>query len=300
MAVADLASGTFSQENAGIGLPTSLALSDDGSTLAVGGPEARIAQLDTQTGRPHGEPIEGLSRGITVLSYSPNNETLAVGDEGSVWLVDLATGSIREKLVDGDMGWSLAWTEDGSRLAIGLGSGDVVVWDVASNSEDYRLDIEDGDVAVTSVEWSSDGTMLATGSASGAAQLWSTDNWQPVGRELRAHGSYVIDTRFSEDGKWLATFGGDGAAALWDIEMGRQLGTSLVGSMNEWGGIWLSPNADRLVTYQTDGTIWEWPLDDAALLERVCAVAGRDLTADEWATYAPGLEVSPVCPDPAE
>jgi WD40 repeat protein len=297
VSLTDLATGTEWQSNSGIGLPFVIAFSPDGNRVAVAGQQGSIAQLDTSTGRAIGEPIDGFGRPIFFIVYSPDGQTLAVADEGSTWLVDGASGSTRTKIIDGEAGSYLAWSNDGSRLAVGLGSGDLLVWDVVGNSEVARVDLEEDNVGVTSVAWSGDGNQIATGSASGATRLWSTGTWEPIGRELRAHGNYVIDMRFSSDGKWLATFGGDGAAAIWDVEMGRQLGVPLVGSQNEWGGVWLSPNGERLKTYQGDGTVWEWPLNDNGWLERVCAVAGRDLTHDEWATYAPGLEASPVCQD---
>ena len=249
-------------------------------------------------GSPIGEPIRGQGGAIGALRYSPDDKQLGVGEETSVWVVDTETWQERQSLANGFAAYSLAWTDDGARLAAGLGNGKIIVWDSGSWSEATRLTIDSVDV--TAVAWTPDGKRLVAGSANGAARLWSSTDWHRDGQDLRGHANFVVDARFSDDGRWLATFGGDGAAVLWDVELHRQLGASLVGSPNEFGGVWMAPDAGRLLTYQADGSIWDWPLDDNNWMNRVCSVAGRDLTEDEWTTYAPGLQVSSICPDPSQ
>jgi WD40 repeat protein len=177
--------------------------------------------------------------------------------------------------------------------------GSVVVRDVAAGSQAGRFEADDGS-SIYAVAWSKDGSRLATGSSSGAARMWSADDWAPIGPELRAHGNYVLEERFTDDGAWLATYGGDGSAVLWDVATGRQLGSPLISTPNEFGGMWLAPDGTKLITYQTDGSVWSWPLDDATWLTDVCSIAGRDLTSDEWQTYAPGVPPTPICAGPAD
>jgi hypothetical protein len=40
-----------------------------------------------------------------------------------------------------------------------------------------------------------------------------------------------------------------------------------------------------------------WTLDTTALIERACAVAGRDLTRTEWSQYLPERPQQPTCSD---
>ena len=40
-----------------------------------------------------------------------------------------------------------------------------------------------------------------------------------------------------------------------------------------------------------------YPLDPQVWLDRACAVAGRDLTRDEWSSYLPGREYEQTCTD---
>jgi len=297
VAAADLSAGTTWEVDAGIGTLAAAAFSHDGKSLAVAGQEGRIAVLDPATGKALRDPIDGYGRWIGNLAYSPDDRSLAVAEDQSGWIVDMTTGTIGPELFSDSGAASLAWSADGQRVAFGTYDGNVIVRDVANKSLVERIHVDD--VTVYAVAWSRDGSKLATGSASGAAQLWSTNDWQPIGPGFRAHGSWVLEARFSENGRWLATFGGDGAAAIWDVTNGRQLGASLVGTRNEFGGMWLSDDGSRLTIYQTDGSVWSWPLDDATWLKDVCSIAGRDLTADEWQTYAPNVPATPVCSGPA-
>jgi WD40 repeat protein len=55
------------------------------------------------------------------------------------------------------------------------------------------------------------------------------------------------------------------------------------------GGIGTSVPSDTEVAIET------WVTDPASAARRVCAIAGRDISRDEWARYLPGSPYRPVC-----
>ena len=97
-----------------------IAVSRDGKTLAVGSYGDGLLLFDAQTyerldGAP---PVTGL---VESLAYSPEGDTLAVGGDGSIRLLDADTHEqLAETLVDG-FALRLIFTPDGSRLVVGTG-----------------------------------------------------------------------------------------------------------------------------------------------------------------------------------
>lgn len=112
-----------------------LALSPDGKLLAVFDGTDRLAIYETKTGKPKHRlrwrnPSGGATQ-VTAMAFSPDGETLAVGDAGSLRLYDVDSG--RER------GWvaaawvrSLAYSADGKTLAAGLRyAPGLVLWETA-------------------------------------------------------------------------------------------------------------------------------------------------------------------------
>ena len=56
-----------------------------------------------------------------------------------------------------------------------------------------------------------------------------------------------------------------------------------------------SPSGDALAAPGFAGASMLWDLRPARWLAAACAIAGRELTAEEWARYLPSREPRPVC-----
>jgi dipeptidyl aminopeptidase/acylaminoacyl peptidase len=84
-------------------------------------------------------------------------------------------GSGRELLVlesHTNPGWvfSVAWSPDGKRLAVGSRDGTLKVWEAATGRQ--LLSLKGHASGVLSVVWSPDGKRIATGSEDGTAKVW--------------------------------------------------------------------------------------------------------------------------------
>ncbi|WP_217241591.1 helix-turn-helix domain-containing protein [Streptomyces sp. AC555_RSS877] len=170
----------------GHGSVTSLAISPDGTILAVGGygetdPNHQITRVtrlrDLSTGRTFAT-LNGHTGGI--MAFSPDGETIATGgSDGTARLWDVPTGRAKATLTGHTSSvTSVAFSPDGRTLATGSHDGNVRLWDTATG---YTRAILTEFGGVTSIAFSPDGRTLATGSDDGDVQLWDATLPDPAG-----------------------------------------------------------------------------------------------------------------------
>jgi len=247
--------------------------------------------------------LTGPADWVNAVTFTPDGRTLAAGSsDDSVWVWDLATGSVRAHLPHTQPVTSLAW--DGpARLAAADADGTVSVWSLPSpvlmagaavNSVAYspdgrmlavasqRLQLWDpvtrrplvtsavpGGTFVNSVAFSPLGTTLAAGYGDGMVQLWSRAG-KPLGPPVRASASGLTESvAFSPDGRELGTLlaaaSADNLTRLWSVgSPGRpqKLGPSLTGPVSYVYSVAFSPDGKTLAAGVTDGTVWLWNLTD--------------------------------------
>ncbi|MFF4056620.1 hypothetical protein ACFYZ8_27090 [Streptomyces sp. NPDC001668] len=188
--------------------------------------------------RPDGGLLVGGDRMATPPSGRSTSRTLGLGQETE----------------------AVAFSADGSRVAVGDASGRVALWD---GSLGHRLGVlpntfpapvgSGAPEAVAALAFSPDGATLAVAGDSGNLQLWDTANRQPLGSGLTTPGEAITSLAFTADGTSLY------AASLH------------------------SPVQRYRVTPAYAAT---W----------ICAHTGTTLTAAEWHTYIPDAPYRDLCP----
>jgi WD40 repeat protein len=212
-------------------------------------------------------------------------KTTAECGEGSVqlWYVD-AEQPRGDLLVAGPVALeSVAMSPDGARVASGAPDGTIFVWNTATGQlVGPPLKGHTGDVFA--LAFSPDGTILASGSRDTNIVLWDVATSQAIGQPLRGHSNSVFALAFSPDGRQLISGGADSSVRLWDVSTGAPLGTLD-------NGAWVTSVAFKpddpttIVSAGLDGAIWLWDISLASWQRRGCAIAGRDLTLQEWRRY---------------
>jgi WD40 repeat protein len=176
----DLAAGKVRATLKGPLHASSLAISPDGKTLALG--EQKVWLFDLATGREQAT-LRGDGKTLfNSLVFAPDGRTLAGGDyRGKVTLWDLATGAEKAQLENGDQYrvCGVAFAPDGGTLAVALGNGrssvleprEVVLWDVVR--KERRLTLLGHKNQVLGVAFRPDGKMLASSGSDNTVLLWN-------------------------------------------------------------------------------------------------------------------------------
>ncbi|MEU9456275.1 helix-turn-helix domain-containing protein [Streptomyces sp. NPDC048277] len=144
----------------------------------------------------------------TDLAVRPDGGLL-VGDDRAA---RLPAGAVTaHALGQGGTTGALAFSPDGSRLAVGDWTGRVALWDSDLRHSPGLLrnvfpsPFVDGPETVSALAFSPDGHTLAVGGDSGTLQLWDTATRQPLGGPLTTPGEPVDTLAFSPDSGTLYT-----------------------------------------------------------------------------------------------
>ena len=241
--------------------PFVLALSPDGSQLAVGEdayttslwnisakrelhqfvnkekPSNKKTSIFGGKGAP-GAP--SFARMVSALAFSPDGNQLACGVFNAIWLRDVKTGNLSQKLAvhinsEGktvkphktlDMPNSpmfLRFSKDGKRLFAGLMSGHFVAFDIASGQvvktllSDYRpRKIPHFEFPIP-VDLNPDTTLMAVGRSDHVIELIDTQTWESVAA-FSGHRAEIRSVDFSHDGTKLLSTSSDGTMRIWEID----------------------------------------------------------------------------------
>jgi serine/threonine protein kinase len=161
------------------------AFAPDSITLAVGGGPGGIHLWDTATGRISAVlPLSSSTPQVNAVAFSPDGTIVAAGDlNGKTYLWDTATGKLTATLTDparhaekpadptGHEVNSVAFSPDGTTLAVADLNGSTYLWDIATGKITATL-TDPSITGAISVAFSPDGTTLAAGDQNGNVYLW--------------------------------------------------------------------------------------------------------------------------------
>jgi len=147
--------------------------------------------------------------------------------------------------------YGLAFSDDGTKLATAVSSGEVSVWDTRTFKLAARRVVPK--THQISVSFSPDGKFLATGEDEGKVRLWSVS---PL-RELAVmgrHAARIKSVVFSPDGRYVASAGDDKMIALWDVRR-RKLHARVGTHSSPIYALAFSPDGRQLVSGEHDRTV---------------------------------------------
>lgn len=268
-------------------------------TVLPGGGFGAVAGADALTNsKPVDRPSAAVLDAAThlpgqVVGYAGSRDLTAFKyPDGSIVVYEGNRGPGVPVRYDG-ISYGMMISADQKRLYVGGMSG-VRVYDVRDGS---LLDEPFPGLFLSS---SADGKVLAVFSLSSVILADGETN-EPLGDPIDVAGA--ANVALSPDGTVLRVIDNTtGKMQLYDVASQARLGPVVD---LEWGGpAWYSEIIGKRDSFllQRDGTsIAELTLDPEQWLERACIAAGRNLTAEEWATYIGGTPraTCPQYPAPA-
>jgi len=282
--------------------------------IAVGTVDGRVRLVDPVSKAAAALPLGVRNAAVWQVAFSPDGRLLAVavdpnggGDgfyvqqrQGEVQLWDVGSRSrVGRKIAPGAGSVvAVAFNRDGTLLATGSG-GRLDLWDVATQAHRGKP-MRVSDDGILSVAFDPGGRLVAGGGATGPARVWRVADQRPAFPPLTGHTGFITGAAFDPSVTFLATTTHLGATRLWDPATGLAYGDELVGSPR-----WLGPRAPSIDlpflglrnAFSPDGKLLAvagvevlgmlWDVDPALWHERACAIAGRNLSREEWRLYLP-------------
>ena len=150
---------------------------------------------------------------LNLLDWSSSNQ-VAIGLERSVYVWSAESGAVNPLLecpADTYIS-SVKWSDDGAYVGVGLGSGEVQIWDVEEGAKLRSMHGHDTRVGV--LGWSKH--LLSTGARSGLVFNHDVRVADHKVAELVSHVGEVCGLEWRSDGGQLATGGNDNLVSIWD------------------------------------------------------------------------------------
>jgi len=147
---------------------------------------------------------------------------------------------------------SVAYSPDGTRLAVSGDDGFIRILDANSKEELFRFAGND-DKNNWEMKFSPDGKRLAAANDGPLATVWDAASGEAL-FTLSGHSTFISDIAFSPDGTRIATCSEDFTAKLWDAATGEEL-LHISDHTDVVSKVGFSPDGKRLITSSWDSTV---------------------------------------------
>lgn len=232
---------------------------------------------------------------LNLLDWSSGNQ-VAIGLERNVYVWSADEGSVEcllETSADTYVS-SVKWSGDGAYVGVGLGSGEIQIWDVAEGQKIRSMFGHDTRVGV--MGWSKH--LLSTGARSGLVFNHDVRVAEHKVAELVSHTSEVCGLEWRSDGAQLATGGNDNLVSIWDA---RSLSVPKFTKTNHKAAVkalaWCPWNMNLLATGggSYDRHIHFWNSTSGARVNSIDT--GSQVTSLHWSTHYREIISSSGFPD---
>ncbi|KAI0392787.1 WD40 repeat-like protein [Xylariaceae sp. FL0594] len=232
---------------------------------------------------------------LNLLDWSSGNQ-VAIGLERNVYVWSADEGSVSCLLETSPDTYvsSVKWSDDGAYVGVGIGTGEVQIWDVAEGTKIRSMFGHDTRVGV--MGWNKH--LLSTGARSGLVFNHDVRVAEHKVAELVSHTSEVCGLEWRSDGAQLATGGNDNLVSIWDA---RSLAVPKFTKTNHKAAVkalsWCPWNMNLLATGggSYDRHIHFWNTTSGARVNSIDT--GSQVTSLRWSTSYREIVSSSGFPD---
>lgn len=199
-----------------------LAWSPDGSRIAAAMGSNIVQEFDARTGNTLftyrgfvGSYYNHPSK-INAMAWSPNGRyIITAGDSYPTTIWDASNGNtvFTYPAHDNDRVFSLAWSPDSKRVALGNVDGSARIWTPTTNS---IVVLNGHPQNIYALAWSPDGTRLATASIDDTVQVLNTTTGEQI-YVYTGHTNELRTIAWSPSGKLVASGSSDDTVQVWVI-----------------------------------------------------------------------------------
>jgi WD40 repeat protein len=187
----------------------------------------------------------------------------------------------------------LAFSPNDKLLALSTFDRNIQILDPSTGETRQAFTSVAGTTALT---FAPDGT-LANGTPAGTVELWNPVTGKQISGSLDVGTAPVTSIAFDPTGRLFATGSRrEGTAKLWFTAALQQQGAALSTDPGTTSTAVFEPGGARLLAVNDHGDAFTWPMSLTAWEHQACAVAGRNLSRQEWSILATGRPYSTVCP----
>jgi WD40 repeat protein len=183
------------------------------------------------------------------------------------------------------------------------GSDDLIwLWDVTDPASPQLLAKLSGfTAAVTAMVFSAGSQTLFAGSADHTVRIWGLSKpaspLQLPSSPLTGPSTAITKLTLSPDSRALAAATVDGHVWLWSVANPSKasLSATLAAARDKVTALAFSPSDNILVAGGANRRLTFWHYRPYQAVNRICALEGTAITADEWKLYVPGAAYKPPC-----
>lgn len=232
---------------------------------------------------------------LNLLDWSSGNQ-VAIGLERNVYIWSAETGSVTPLLETSQDTYvaSVKWSGDGAYVGVGLGTGEIQIWDVEESSKIRSMFGHDTRVGV--MGWNKH--LLSSGARSGLVYNHDVRIAQHKVAELVSHTGEVCGLEWRSDATQLATGGNDNLVSVWDA---RSLNAPKFSKTNHRAAVkalsWCPWQSNLLATGggSHDRHIHFWNTTTGARTNSIDT--GSQVTSLRWSTHYKEIVSSSGFPD---
>jgi WD40 repeat protein len=244
---------------------SAIAFTPDGTRIVVADLYRRVTELDARTLRPTGR---SLNLGLDP-TMPPNSISIQTSHAGVIAF----TTSIENE------GTSVVFAD--------LDDGQIL----------HRIRLPSG--GLTAANFSPDGRLYAYGGDDGRVGIIDVATGSRIeGSRDPIHNRPVTWVTFSPDSSTLASLGADGQVTLLETTRAVPLARLQLDKAKPPASAGYLADGHTLVIADEDGSVISFDTDPIAWEKYACAVAGRNLTNDEWHDVFGDRTYRQTCPEP--